>query len=147
MISAQKFLNYFYLSKYNINERLKDLMSLFYIKVYLASNLIINLINWWLVYVINNNITQDLVILHYNVDFGANLIGNAKDIFTIPLAGLIIFLFNFILLFVIHHRNIYSYVKSGDKFFANLLLLSSGLANLFLLFSTYSIYLINFKGQ
>jgi hypothetical protein len=103
--------------------------------MYLIIILGLNLLDWLFVYIININVSQDLVVLHYNVDFGVNLIGDVKQIYIIPLLGLFIILINLILLIIIYRQN---------RFFANLLLAGAMLANLFLLIGTASIYLINF---
>ena len=84
------------------------------------------------------------MILHYNVDFGIDLIGNVRQIYIIPLIGLVIVLFNLILLSFAYRKNIAPERRDADKFLANLLLGSALFANFILLFSVASIYLINF---
>ncbi len=93
------------------------------------------LLNWLFVYVINIKVSQDLVVLHYNVDFGVNLIGSVKRVYIIPLTGLIVFVINFVLA---------SFANKQDKFFTHLLLGAATLVNLFLLMAVSSVYLINF---
>lgn len=145
MINIQKILNNLYLGIYNIRERFGSLLSLFYVRIYLIIILGLNLLNWFFVYVININIAeQDSVILHYNVDFGIDFIGNVRQIYTIPSIGLVIVLFNLILLFFAYRKNIVAERRDADKFLANLLLGSALFVNFILLFSVASIYLINF---
>jgi hypothetical protein len=126
-----------------MGEKFKGLLGFFYIRIYLAIIVGLNLLVWLSAYIINKNISDDLAILHYNVDFGANLIGNARQIYIIPLLGLIIILFNFFLFFAIYQRGIRE-IGNQDKFLANILFAAAGTANLFLFFSLVSIYLINF---
>jgi NADH:ubiquinone oxidoreductase subunit 6 (subunit J) len=145
MINIQKILNNLYLGIYNIRERFGSLLSLFYVRIYLIIILGLNSLNWFFVYVININIAeQDSVILHYNVDFGIDLIGNVRQIYIIPSIGLVIVLFNLILLFFAYRKNIVPERRDADKFLANLLLGSALFVNFILLFSVASIYLINF---
>jgi len=88
------------------------------------------------VYFINKNLSQKLVILHYNVNLGVNLIGDASKIYIVPLLGLIFILINFILLINIYQQG---------KIIIHLLMSSAILANVFLLIATATIYLINFR--
>jgi hypothetical protein len=102
----------------------------------------INLLNWLSAYVININVSRDLVVLHYNVDFGVNLIGNVRQIYTLPLLGLIIFLVNFIILVFIFKRNYR--LAEAKRVFSHVLLASALGVNLFLFIALTLIYLINF---
>lgn len=101
-----------------------------------------NILNWAAVYSINAKISQDLAVLHYNVDFGVNLIGSVKQIYVIPFLGLIIFILNLVLLIFSFRLN-YRIFSSG-KFFAHILLGSALLANFFLFISLALVYLVNF---
>ena len=93
------------------------------------------LLNWLLVYVININVGRDLVVLHYNVDSGVNLVGNAGQVYIIPLTGVVVFAINFILSAFIGRR---------ERTISHLLLGSAALVNLFLLIAAASVYLVNF---
>lgn len=131
-----KLVNYFHLGRQNIGELALNLLSFFYVRMYLIILLGLNLLNWLSALIINKNVSQDLVFLHYNVTLGVNLVGSVKKVYIIPLLGLIIILFNFTLLSFIHRR---------DKFIIHLLLSTAILANLFLLAGIVSIYLINLR--
>ncbi len=133
-ISWPKLLNNFYLNRHKAKETIINLLSLSLVKIYLLTILAINAIDWLIVYFINKNLSQSLVILHYNVNLGVNLIGEAVKIYTIPLLGLIFALLNFVLLLYIYRQG---------KFVIHLLMSSAILANLFLLAATGAIYLIN----
>ena len=109
----------------------------FYIRLYLILIFGLNLFLWFFTYHIVSNSHNDLIILHYNVNFGVDLIGNANKLFTMPILSLIISLINIILLFAFSKRKDF-------KFIAHLLLFPCILINLFLFVAIYSIYLINF---
>jgi hypothetical protein len=110
----------------------------FFIRVYLGIIFVLNIANWYFAYLINRTFKGDLIILHYNVNFGVDLIGNSNKIFITPLLGLIIVLINVFLLA--------NFLKSGHfKFIAHFLLGAAILVNLFLLASLALIYLINFR--
>jgi len=97
-----------------------------------------NLVLWLSTYYINTNVSQTLVVLHYNVDFGIDLIGEVKRIFIIPAFSLVIIFVNIFLLF--------NFLKRKDfKFISHLLLASGLIVNLFLFIALISIYLVNFK--
>ena len=109
----------------------------FYIRFYLILIFSLNIFLWFFTYYIVSNSHNDLIILHYNVNFGVDLIGNANKLFIMPLLSLIISLINIILIF--------SFSKRKDfKFITHLLLFPCILINLFLFVAIYSIYLINF---
>ena len=83
-------------------------------------------------------IDDELLALHYNVDFGINLLGDAKRIYIIPLLGLILLFINFILLVNFNHTQ-------EKSFIAHILLSTALLTNLTLLASAGTLYLINFR--
>lgn len=137
MFNFAKIYNYFYIVYQKIHELFSDLFSLVYVKIYSGIALFLIVINWIGSYIINLKSSADsIVFLHYNVDFGANLIGEVKKIYIIPLLGLLIFLFNFIL-----SVRFYKY----NRFIPHILLSSGVVVNVTLLISIYLIYLINFK--
>ena len=131
-----KIANYFYVSRKSLKEISRYLLGLLYFRIYLLIALTLNLLNWLLVYYFNASLSQNLVILHYNVNLGVNLIGEAGKIYTIPLLGLIFKIFNFILLLNIYQEG---------KFVIHLLLATTAVVNLILIISTASLYLINFR--
>ncbi|KKR21750.1 MAG: hypothetical protein UT48_C0004G0006 [Parcubacteria group bacterium GW2011_GWE2_39_37] len=135
MIFFSKILNNIFLFRQWLKGLASNLFGLLYFKIYFSATIFINLLNWILAIFINQKNTADQVILHYNVDFGANLIGNEKQLYTLPLLALTIFLVNLIL--VNNYRN--------DKFISHILLMSALLANIFLLIAHATLYLINFR--
>lgn len=108
-----------------------------HIKIYGAFLLLMNISLWVSAYNIFQKVSQSLIVLHYNVDFGVSLIGDVKRIFIIPLLGLFIIVFNFfIILFFGSSKHF--------KFISHLLFAPVLLAHLFLLAALGSIYLVNF---
>ncbi|MFH1232538.1 MAG: hypothetical protein ABIE46_03730 [Patescibacteria group bacterium] len=131
-----KITEHFYFTRKNLADTCWHLLDSFYIRVYLIIALLLNILNWVFVYYICSIVSQNLVILHYNVNFGVNLIGDISKIYTIPIIGLFFILLNLLLIINIYKEN---------KFVIHLLLISSIVVNLTLLMSTTALYLINFR--
>lgn len=136
VIDWSKLLNHFHLSRVRLAEHVLYLIGFGFVRFYLLFLFCLNIINWLLAYYVNKNVSQNLVVLHYNVNLGVNLIGNVRDIYIIPTLGLAFIVINFLLLLNIHRRN---------RFLIHLLLNFSLLINLVLIASIISIYLINFR--
>jgi len=133
---GHEILNYLYLSRGKLVEVVLYLVSFMFVRMYLLFLFALNIINWLLAFYVNNNVSQNLVVLHYNVNLGVNLIGEARDIYIIPTLGLAFIVINFLLLLNTFRKN---------KFLIHLLLGFSLLVNLFLIAGTISIYLVNFR--
>ena len=131
-----KLLNSLHLGREKLAEAALALVSLIFVRIYLFFLLALNAVNWFLAYYVNKHVSQNLVILHYNVNLGVNLIGEARDIYIIPTLGLAFIVINFLLLLNIYRKS---------KFFIHLLLGFSLVINIFLIASTISVYLINFR--
>lgn len=124
-----------FLRKYKI--LLNNLFRFSFIKIYFISIILINLFLWLATYYMYSNISQDIAILHYNVDFGIDFIGDKKLFFIIPLFGLIFILIDkIILLFLLK--------KNNFKFLAYFILSFLLLLHIFLVLAQYSVYSINF---
>lgn len=134
--SAHKILNYLYLGREKLVQAILFLVSSPFVKTYLSLLFALNFINWLLAFYVNSNVSQNLIVLHYNVNLGVNLIGEAKDIYIIPTLGLALIIINFFLLLNIFKRN---------KFLIHLIFGFSLLNNLFLIAGTAAIYLVNFR--
>ena len=135
-IDGHKILNYLYLSREKLVQAVFYLVGFMFVRIYLAGLFGLNIINWLLAYYVNKNVSQNLVVLQYNVNLGVNLIGDAKDIYIIPTLGLAFIVINFLLLLNIFRKN---------KFLIHLLLGFSLVINLFLIAGTVAIYLVNFR--
>jgi len=116
----------------------QTILGLFYVRFYLIVLIGINSLIWFFAYFINFNVSQDLLVLHYNTDFGVDFIGSVIKIYIIPALGLITILLNSVLIFVFYGRGQF-------RFVAYLLLSAALIVNLFLLMALASIYLINFR--
>jgi hypothetical protein len=138
MLDLSKFYEFFYSFRQKFSEGASYLLSFLFVRLYFIILLGLNLLIWISVYLINSGVSQDLIVLHYNVDFGVDLIGGVKRLFIIPILSLIVILINEILLFAFYRRKDF-------KFLAHLLLGGSLLVNLFLLIALGAIYLINFS--
>jgi hypothetical protein len=121
----------------NFKSLLRDLFAFLFVKIYFTFLLLINAASWYGAYFIYNNINQDTAILHYNVDFGIDFIGNKSLVFIIPALGLFFIIFNKIALLLLLKKNDF-------VFWAYFLLSFLALLNIFLLISLFSVYLINF---
>lgn len=109
-------------------------------KLFYLFFLLLNIASWLFAYFIFSNLTQDRLILHYNVDIGIDLIGDRYDVFIIPLIGLLMIVFNKIfLLFFFKKRPLdFKFVFYFSSFFLSI-------TEIFLFLSLWVVYLINFK--
>lgn len=128
----------FYIIRQNFSSSITNIFGFLYCKVYLAVILTLNALLWWGSYYIYTHVSGKLLILHYNVDFGIDLIGEHNDVFFIPLLALIFSFLNISFL-------LFFYKEKYLKFMAHLFLSSSVLVNIILLTALMSIYLINFR--
>lgn len=135
-IDSHKILNSLYLSREKLVRAALALLSFRPAKIYLALLFALNLINWLLAFFFNKSVSQNLVVLHYNVNLGVNLIGPASAIYIIPTLGLLFIVINFLLLLNLGQKS---------NFLIHLLLGSSLLINLFLLAGIFTVYFINFR--
>jgi len=103
---------------------------------FLAAGLL-QLVAWSQAGFIYRHLTGDLLVLHYNVDSGIDLVGNPAQIFIYPLFGLGIFILNLAIAAALNHHQ-------DGKVFIHLLLAGAALFGLFLDLALLSIYLINF---
>ncbi len=126
-----------HISLFKLKLLLKDVFSFLFVRVYFIILLLLNLALWYLAFFMYRKSNQDVAILHYNVDFGIDLIGNKINFFVIPLLSLIFIIANLIVLLLL--------VKKKDfKFWSHFLLSFLLLFHCFLLMSVISTYLINF---
>lgn len=105
---------------------------------YLAGFIFWQIVAWVQVFLIKNNLSGDLVVLHYNVDFGIDLVANPPAVFFYPLLSLGVFLINLlVLLFLSRNKNL--------KILTHYLLFAAVLFGAFLSLVLLSVYLINFR--
>ena len=106
--------------------------------IYIAIIVIEQTIAWFQAWFIYHNLSGDILVLHYNVDFGIDLVGDPVRIYFFPVIGLTIFLLNFIVLASLHK-------DKNFKILAHYLLGIATLFGLFLSVALLSVYLINFR--
>jgi hypothetical protein len=92
---------------------------------------------WYLAYYIFNLVGEELFVSHYNVDFGIDGIGSAKQVFQIPIVTLVILLVNIGLVITIARKRIF-------HFLAHTLTLATLLLHFLAYLALMSLYLINF---
>lgn len=133
-----KIVDFLYSAQQRLVVFLSDFLSVLYIRVYLIVLFFLNLSLWLLVYVINKQPGQDLIALHYNVDFGVNLIGKASNVYVIPCLGITTIFLNGVLSSTL--------IKQKDsKFIIHVLLVSAILVHILLFAAVATIYLVNFQ--
>jgi len=103
------------------------------IKLLLISSLILN-IGLFLFFYFFIKRSDIPIVLHYNVDWGVDYFGEVKNIFILPLAGLIIFLLNSVLAL-----RLWLKAKSMAYFLAAISLISE----IFLWLAGIALYIIN----
>lgn len=136
-INFGKIQHFLYIGKQAALETARGLFGFLYVKLYFSAIIVLNAITWVIAYQINTKaIGNKIIILHYNVDFGVNLINSAGQTYLIPSTGLIIFLFNFIILLFFYKKN---------RLISHLLLAAPVLANMVFLIALQLIYYINFR--
>jgi hypothetical protein len=138
MLDLSKFYENFYSLRQNFFSGFSYLSGFFFVRLYFIILLGLNLFVWLAVYLINTGVSQELIVLHYNTDFGVDLIGEVGKLYIIPILSLIVILINEILLFACSRRKDF-------KFLAHILLAAALAVNLVLLAALGSIYLINFS--
>ena len=123
---------------YHFLKNIVYVFSFFHIRIYVMIIFALNFSIWLAAYFVNTNAVQNLIVLHYNVNFGVDLIGGAEKLFIIPVLGLVIIFINLFLVFVFSK-------DKNFKFIAHLLLASCVIVDLFLLIALLLVFLINFR--
>ena len=98
----------------------------------------LNLLNWLASFFLYRSLGDELTVLHYNVDFGIDLIGHRIQLFINPALGLSLIILNLVMLLFFARQKHF-------KFVSYLLWSTAILANLFLLLGVLAVYLINFR--
>lgn len=136
-LSTAKIFNYLYLIKNKIIQISVKIYGMKYVRYFSVGIILSNLLNWIFSYLINLKSGEDAIIfLHYNVDFGVNLIGDNAKIYNIPLLGLFVVILNMVIFLITFKES---------KFIHYILFLSGILVNFILFVSLLLIYLLNFN--
>jgi hypothetical protein len=124
---------------YKIFRTLKENFSLFFenlnVKVFLFLIFVFNLANFLYAYFLRSKINNDLMVLHYNIIFGVDLIGAPSKIYYLPLIGLIFSIINIVLLIL---------VFKTSRLLNSLIFVFTLLVNIFIFLGLFSLYLVNF---
>ncbi|MFA5131338.1 MAG: hypothetical protein WC467_02830 [Patescibacteria group bacterium] len=132
----------FYARFYGIFDKIKaSLGAIFHYKpswVYLSLIVFWQIAAWVQTSLIRQKLSGEILVLHYNVDFGIDRIGDPAQIYLFPLLGLGVFLLSFILLAIL-------YKNKNFKALVMYLLGSSAIFGLFLSIALVAVYLINFR--
>lgn len=107
-------------------------------RLYLLFIFLFQVAAWLQAWSIRRDLTGNLVVLHYNVNFGTDLIGAPHEVFYYPLLGLGVLLINLVI--ALAHRR-----RRDWYFFIHVLFGSAAVFNLILCLVLLSIYLINFR--
>lgn len=132
-----RFLDFFYLKKDDIKNSLSALFSATYIRFFLITNTIINIIIWIIARRVTSLSDDDNLTLHYNVEKGIDLYGSADKLYILPALGLFVFVFNFLIFCFLNNKKdriFISYILLGSAFFVNIILI----------IAIISLYMVNF---
>jgi len=106
-------------------------------RFYLPAGFLWQILAWWQAWFIFHNLTGDLLVLHYTVDFGVDLASDPSRIFLYPLFGLVVWFAALVVAAIFYrHRDF--------KIITHLLLGVSVVFGAFLSLALLAIYLINF---
>lgn len=107
-------------------------------RIYLSAIVFFQALSFWQAFWIKTNLSGDVLVLRYKIDFGANLVGEPSLVFQYPLISLGIFGLNFILAALFSsHRD--------KKVFMQLFLAGSAVFSCFMSLYLLSVFLINFR--
>ncbi|MFA6194176.1 MAG: hypothetical protein WC719_00320 [Patescibacteria group bacterium] len=107
-------------------------------RFYLGLAALFQVVLWLQAVFIYKHLSGELLVLHYNIDFGIDLVGAPWHIFFYPLYALGILALNWIMVAALHRRQYF-------RLFANILLAAAELFSLFISLALMFIYLINFR--
>jgi hypothetical protein len=131
-----KFSTSFFTLRQEAAERFWDLAAVPYLKFLMGAALAVFLLNLFFAVKIMQWSSQDLIILHYNVASGVDLIGGKYNLLAFPVLGIMVFLLNI---------GAAMSVKKAMKYSGWLLLASALAVNFILLISLGMIYVVNFR--
>jgi len=130
-----KILGHFHVFITWFHEQVKEFIKLLPVKIYLVSLIILNLCSWFFAYYLVSQANKGIIILHYNVIFGVDLVGEAVGIYFFPFFSSLIILINSLLALCIFKKHRLSY---------RIFLAVTVVINVLSILALYSVYLINF---
>jgi hypothetical protein len=138
MLGLSKIYHHLDLIRDKVAYNLSEVFSLLFIKIYLVILFLQNISIWGFVWLFARRVGDTMAILHFTVDFGIDLVGDAQKLFIIPFLSLFVGVLNFLMLFV--------FLKSKNfKLIAHLLLAAAVMVNVFLMLALGPIYWMNFR--
>ena len=106
--------------------------------VYMGLVIIGQILAWFQVWFIHRQLSENILVLHYNVDFGIDLVSDPIFIYLYPLLGLGVFFLNFIILAIFHKDKHF-------KILVHYLLGAAAVFGAFLSIALLAVFLINFR--
>lgn len=101
----------------------------------LVLNLLFNLIDWSILFIYIKPVDFP-IILHYNVYFGVDMLGEWQQVYLLPVIGLFLFIVNFSL-------SVYFY-RGKERIASYLLLMAGMMIQLSLIIASVSVIIINY---
>jgi len=132
-----KALNYLYINAGQYRVAMSDFFFLKTTYISLGIALLFNLLSWLLAIIIYRSLADSLAILHYNIIFGIDKIGEPISLFQLPFIGLMLIVVNFFVSVLL--------VRKREQTPGHFLLLTGILTNLILFVAIYLLYIINFS--
>lgn len=132
-----KGLSYLYVGIGNFRSALVELFSWRPSLIYGSIAILLNLLAWIFAIIIHRSIGEELAILHYNITFGIDRIGDVRNLYLLPLSGLAIIIANLLLASLI--------TKKEDRILIHILLSMCILGNGIVLLGLYAAYVVNFS--
>jgi len=137
-MAYSNFYGWFYAIRQQVGAALLAVWNLSFGRYYLITLVLVQIIAWLESLFIYRNLSGDLLILHYNVDFGVDLVGMSARIFTYPLIGLGIIVLNLALAAASHRQKDF-------RIFVHFVLTAALVFGLVLNLALLFVYLINFR--
>ena len=128
----------FYSFRQEAEAALRALWHLSSSRLQVVAIVLLQALGWFQAIFIYKHLSGELLVLHYNIDFGIDLVGAPWRIFLYPLCGLGIFLLNWLVAASLHRQPQF-------RLFANLLLAAAIIFAIFVSLALMFIYLINFR--
>lgn len=138
MLNISKIYNFFYSTFEHFVGNCSHFFGFLSFRIYLIFLALVNFFLWASAVMFQKRLTGGLINLHYNVDFGVDLVGDSRQIFIMPMLGTAVAFINIFWLFF--------FVKSDHlKFLIHIFLAMALAVNIFLLIAFGPIYYINFR--
>ncbi len=107
-------------------------------RFFLGAALLLQAFSWFQAAFVYKHLSGDLLVLHYNIDFGIDLVGAPWRVFAYPLYALGIFVLDWLIAASLYRRRHF-------RLFADILLSAAILFSILVALALMFIYLINFR--